>query len=38
MAKRRRVRVKSHIKDVKPGRGVKRKRVKGYTRKRRRRK
>ena len=26
------VRVKSHVKDVKPGRGVIRKRVKGYTR------
>jgi len=27
------IRVKSHVKDVKPGRGVKRKRIKGYTRK-----
>lgn len=32
MAKKR---VKSHIRDVKPGRGVKRKRIKGYTRKKR---
>jgi len=35
MAKRRRVRVTSHVKDVKPGRGVKRKRIGGYTRKKR---
>ena len=33
MAARKRVRVKSHVKDVKPGRGVKRKRIKSYTRK-----
>lgn len=37
MAKRKRVRVKGHIKDVKPGRGVKRKRIKKHTRRKPRR-
>lgn len=32
MAKRKKVRVKSHIKDVKPGPGKKMKRIKSFTR------
>ena len=34
MARRRRIRVKGHMKDVDPGRGVKMKRIGGYYRKR----